>query len=218
VNAGPWQATEGGEMAARIHSTAQVAPGAELGEGVSVWQFAQVREGSKLGAGSIVGMGTYIDAGVIVGKNCKFQNHVATYLGLELEDGVFCGPCCVFTNDLFPRAINADGSLKGASDWTLTKTLVKYGAAIGANATIVCGTTIGRWALVGSGSVVTKDVPDFGLVRGNPARLAAFVSPRGKKMETVAPPVDGAATVTMRCPESGDTYEVDAAAWRSLFA
>jgi acetyltransferase-like isoleucine patch superfamily enzyme len=94
---------------------------------------------------------------------------------------VFVGPHVCFTNDLFPRAVNADGSLKAADDWVLAHTLVKFGAAIGANSTIVCGTTIGRWAMIGAGSVVTKDVPDYGLVVGNPARLIGYVSPSGKR-------------------------------------
>jgi UDP-2-acetamido-3-amino-2,3-dideoxy-glucuronate N-acetyltransferase len=189
---------------AKIHPTADVSPAAELGEGVSIWQNAQVREKTRIGDRTIVGMGTYIDVGVTVGKDCKFQNYVCTYAGVTIEDGVFCGPCVVFTNDLNPRAINADGSIKKATDWKMTPTLIKYGAALGANSTIVCGTTVGRFALVAAGSVVTKDVPDFGLVSGNPARLRAFVSAHGHKMHVVKEPKSGDAFVEMQCEKTGE--------------
>lgn len=126
--------------------------------------------------------GVYIDADVKIGDNVKIQNGISIYHGVTLEDGVFCGPHCVFTNDKFPRAINPDGSLKSASDWVVSETLVKTGASIGAHATIVCGVMIGKWAMIGAGSVVTKDVPDHGLVIGNPARLSGFVCYCGHKL------------------------------------
>jgi UDP-2-acetamido-3-amino-2,3-dideoxy-glucuronate N-acetyltransferase len=116
------------------------------------------------------------------GNNVKIQNGISVYHGVTLEDGVFCGPHCVFTNDRLPRAINPDGSPKAADDWVLSQTLVRSGASIGAHATIVCGVTIGRWAMVGAGAVVTRDVPDYGLVFGNPARLHGFVCPCGHKL------------------------------------
>ena len=173
-------------MATRIHPSAYIGASAQVGEGVSVWQNAQVRDGAVIGPRTIVGMGTYIDEGVVIGADCKFQNYVCTYRGLTLEDGVFCGPCVVFTNDMYPRAIAPDGGLKSVSDWTCTPTLVKYGAALGANCTIVCGVTIGRWAMVGAGSVVTRDVPDYALVVGNPARVIGYVNETGERM--TAPP------------------------------
>lgn len=173
-------------MAPRIHPSAHVGSNASLEDGVCIWQNAQVRDGARVGARTIVGMGTYIDEGVVVGADCKFQNYVCTYRGLTLEDGVFCGPCVVFTNDLFPRAIRADGGLKAVDDWTCTPTRVKYGASLGANSTVVCGVTIGRWAMVGAGSVVTRDVPDYALVVGNPARVVGYVNRRGEKV--AAPP------------------------------
>jgi UDP-2-acetamido-3-amino-2,3-dideoxy-glucuronate N-acetyltransferase len=200
-------------MPTRIHPSAHVSDQAELADGVSVWQNAQVREKTKIGARTIIGMGTYIDAGVQVGADCKFQNYVCTYAGVTIEDGVFCGPCVVFTNDLNPRAIRPDGGIKATTDWVLTETRVCYGAALGSNSTIVCGTRIGRWALVAAGSVVSKSVPDYALVSGNPARVRAFVSPAGFKMTVVSETPDG---VTMKCPKSGDLIEIPRADYNLL--
>lgn len=165
-----------------IHSTADVSPAASVGEGTKIWQDCQVREGAVIGRDCVLGKGVYIDAGVRVGDNVKIQNGVSVYSGVTLEDGVFCGPGSVFTNDKEPRAVNPDGSLKGSGDWAVGRTLVRYGASIGANATIVCGVTIGRWAMVGAGAVVTRDVPDHGLVLGNPARLRGFVCSCGGRL------------------------------------
>lgn len=169
-------------MATYIHPTAEVSDRAILGENCKIWHQAQVREGAVLGDNCIVGKGAYIDSGVQIGRNCKLQNRASVYHGVTIEDGVFVGPHVCFTNDLQPRAINPDGSLKSDSDWVESKTLVREGAAIGANSTIVAGITIGRWAMVGSGSVVTRDVPDYGLVYGNPARLHGYVSASGQKL------------------------------------
>ena len=169
-------------MSIRIQSTAEVSEQAQIGDGTSIWHQAQVRENAKIGRNCIISKGVYIDTGVIIGDNVKIQNYVSVYHGVTIEDGVFVGPHVCFTNDLYPRAINPDGSLKDPDDWVLRKTLIRRGAAIGANSTIVCGTIIGRWAMVGSGSVVTRDVPDYGLVMGNPAQLRGFVGPNGKKL------------------------------------
>ena len=158
-----------------VHPTAQVSPEATLGAGTSVWNWVQIREGARLGTQCIIAKGVYIDFGVQIGNRVKIQNHVSLYHGVTLEDGVFVGPHVCFTNDRLPRAINADGTLKGDSDWTVTPILVRTGAALGANSVILPGVTIGRWALVGAGAVVTRDVPDHGLVLGNPARLVGYV-------------------------------------------
>lgn len=173
-------------MANRIHPTAEVSPRAEIGEGTSIWHQAQVREEAKIGANCIIGKGVYIDAGVRIGNNVKIQNYVSVYHGVTIEDGVFVGPHVCFTNDLKPRAINPDGSLKAADDWVLTLTHILQGAALGANSTIRCGTTIGKWAMIGCGSVVTRDIPDYGLAWGNPAQLRGFACPCGTRLTKVS--------------------------------
>ncbi|HEX2194081.1 MAG TPA: acyltransferase [Candidatus Limnocylindria bacterium] len=154
----------------RIHASAEVAPSAAVGPGTSIWNQAQVREGARSGSGCVIGKNVYVDAGVVVGDRVKVQNNVSLYRGVTVEDGVFIGPHVVFTNDKVPRAVNADGTLKTAADWDVTPILVRHGAAVGANATVLPGVTIGRWAVVGSGAVVTRDVGDHELVVGNPAR------------------------------------------------
>jgi acetyltransferase-like isoleucine patch superfamily enzyme len=170
-------------MAIRIHSSAVVHEKATIGEGTQIWLFCQVRENVTIGENCVFGKNVYVDSDVVIGKNCKIQNNVSLFHGVTLEDGVFAGPHVCFTNDLRPRAVNPDLSLKSADDWVVSKTLVKKGAALGANSTIVCGVTVGEWAMVAAGSVVTKDVPDFALVRGNPARVVGYVFPDGSKAE-----------------------------------
>jgi len=155
---------------ARIHPTADVAPDASIGPGTSIWNQAQVREGARIGRDCVVGKNAYIDSGVVIGDRVKIQNNVSVYHGVTVEDGVFIGPHACFTNDKVPRAVNPDGSMKTDADWEVSPTLVRVGAAVGANATILPGVTIGRWAMVGSGAVVTRDVADHELVVGNPAR------------------------------------------------
>lgn len=172
-------------MSIRVHKTAEVSENADIGEGTSIWNQAQVRENARIGQNCIVGKGVYIDVGAIIGRNVKIQNNVSIYQGVTIEDGVFIGPHVCFTNDLRPRAINPDGSRKSVLDWTVTPTLIRQGAALGANSTIVCGVTIGKWASVGAGSVVTYNIPDYGLVYGNPARLHGFVCPCGGRLEII---------------------------------
>jgi UDP-2-acetamido-3-amino-2,3-dideoxy-glucuronate N-acetyltransferase len=165
---------------------AEIHPDAQVGEGSMIWRNAQIRESARVGASCIVGKDVYIEYGVCVGDRVKIQGAASLYDGLTIEDGVFVGPHVVFTNDKVPRAINPDGTLKSAADWSVGTTRVCYGASLGASAVIVTGVKIGRWAMVGSGAVVTKDVPDHALVAGNPARLIGWVSASGERCDSQA--------------------------------
>jgi acetyltransferase-like isoleucine patch superfamily enzyme len=191
----------------RIHSTAEVSPRASIGPGTSIWNQAQVREGVRIGSGCVIGKNAYIDADVVIGDNVKIGNNVSVFHGVSVEDGVFIGPHVCFTNDRIPRAINPDGSLKGADDWEVSPILVRHGAALGANSTIVPGVTIGRWAMVGSGSVVTKDVADHELVVGNPAHRLGSVCACGEPLRDHP---DGTAFVG-DCPRCGRPFPSEAA-------
>jgi acetyltransferase-like isoleucine patch superfamily enzyme len=200
-------------MSIRIHPTADVSPKAVIGEGSSVWHHAQIRENAKLGQNCVIGKGVFIDFDVCLGDNVKVQNYVSIYHGVTAEDGVFFGPHVCTTNDLQPRAINSDGSLKAADDWVLSKTLIKRGAALGANSTIICGITIGEWAMVGSGSVVTRDVPAHGLVYGNPARLHGFVCTCGTRLEKEA---QKGQNILAKCPKCGQQIEISIRDWEKI--
>lgn len=159
-----------------IHPSAVVSPEARIGPGTKVWVNSQIRERADIGQGCIISKDTYIDYEVRIGARCKIQNGVSVYHGVTLEDEVFVGPAACFTNDLYPRA--------GADDWQVSATLVKRGASIGANATIVCGTTIGEYAMVAAGSVVTRDVEPYSLVMGNPARHRGYVDQQGRRVDS----------------------------------
>ena len=167
--------------AAFVHPTAVVDPGAQLGDDTKVWHFCHVTTGARVGKGCVLGQNVVVGPDVSIGDRCKIQNNVSVFAGVTLEDGVFVGPHVCFTNDRVPRAVNPDGSLKAATDWQITETRVCTGAAIGANSTIVCGVAIGAWAMVGSGSVVTRPVPAYALVFGNPARRHGWVTPLGER-------------------------------------
>ena len=167
----------------RIHSSAVVSPKAKLGSGTSVWNNAQIREGVEIGENCILGKDVYVDFDVKVGSNVKIQNGSFLYHGLTVEDGVFIGPRVVFTNDVYPRAITPDGKLKGADDWEVGPILIKYGASIGTGAIIIPNVTVGRFALVAAGAVVSRSVPDHGLVMGVPARLVGYVCLCGSRMQ-----------------------------------
>ena len=197
-----------------VHPTSDVSSEAEIGSGTKIWQHCQIRENAKIGSNCILSKGVYIDAGVKIGNNVKIQNGISVYHGVTLEDGVFCGPHCVFTNDKRPRSINPDGSLKSGDDWIVSETLVKKGASIGAHATIICGNVLGQWSMVGAGAVVTKDIPDYGLVIGNPAKLIGFVCPCGEKLELTEESADHQKEhkhmddVSMICQNCQDTITI----------
>jgi UDP-2-acetamido-3-amino-2,3-dideoxy-glucuronate N-acetyltransferase len=182
-----------------VSATADVDPTAVIGPGSAVWHLGQVREYALLGPGCSIGRGAYIGPGVILGKNCKIQNYALVYEPALLEDGVFVGPAAVFTNDQFPRAINVDGSRKSAEDWVLVGVTVRTGASIGARAVCVAPVTIGRWAMVAAGAVVTKDVADYALVAGVPARQTGWVGRSGMRLQPVG-------DNEHLCPSTGERY------------
>ena len=187
----------------RIHPTADVSAAASIGDRTSIWNQAQVRERAHIGADCIIGKDAYVDFDVVVGDRCKVQNGALLYHGVTLESGVFVGPGAIFTNDRVPRAINPDGSLKGADDWTVGKTHVREGASIGAGAVIISGVTIGRFAMVGAGSVVTRDVDDYQLVFGNPARVHGWVTAAGERVSSRSEVDRAHAAAAARASESG---------------
>lgn len=192
-----------------VHPTAEVSSDASLGSGVYVWHHAQVREGASIGNNCVVGKGVYIDFGVTIGNNVKIQNNALIYHGVTIEDGVFIGPHACLTNDKVPRAITPDGYLKRDADWEVGKILVKYGASVGAGAVVLPQVTIGRFALVGAGAVVTKDVPDHGLVVGNPAGLMGYVCKCGRRLSEKGEKGkrDKGEKVLMWCEVCGEEYE-----------
>lgn len=157
-----------------IHPSAHVSDQAKIGEGTKVWINVQVRENVSIGTNCIISKDVYVDHGVQIGNNCKIQNSVSVYNGVTIEDDVFVGPNVSFTNDKVPRAFNPN--------WKITPTLVKKGVSLGANSTIVCGVTVGKYAMVAAGSVVTKNVPAYALVLGNPAKLIAYVCECGNRL------------------------------------
>ncbi len=161
-----------------VHPSAEVSSDAVVGPGSQVWNGAKIREGAVLGERCRIGLGVYIDSRVTIGDGVKIQNGVSVYEGVTIEDGVFVGPHVAFTNDLYPRAIDPDG--RPRDEWQIAPTLVEYGASIGASAVIVCGVVIHRWAMVGAGAVVTKDVPAHALVLGVPAQVAGYVCRCGR--------------------------------------
>ncbi|MBN2881012.1 N-acetyltransferase [Candidatus Woesearchaeota archaeon] len=186
-----------------IHNTATIDSGAQIGEGTDVWHYSHVRETSKIGNKCNIGQNCYIDFDVVIGNGVKIQNNVSVWHGVTIADDVFIGPCVTFTNDLYPRAFIWEDS-------RVETTLIKKGASIGANSTIICGNRIiGEYSMIAAGSVVTKNVPDFGLVRGNPAKLVGFVCKCGHKLNVVREQDN---FVIMKCSTnckySGEEYKI----------
>ena len=163
-------------MSAFIHESSYVDEDVQIGEDTKVWYFCHIQKGARIGKNCSLGQNVNISNNVKIGDGVKIQNNVAVYEGVEIEDDVFCGPSCVFTNDLTPRAKYP----KGHENYK--KTVIRRGASIGANATIVCGHDIGRYAFVGAGAVVTKNVPDYAMVYGSPARIRGYVCQCGEKL------------------------------------
>jgi len=189
-----------------VHPTAIIEEDVAIGEGTRIWHFVHVRKKAKIGKNCNIGKGVYIDTEVEIGNNVKIQNFVSVYKGVRIEDDVFIGPHATFTNDLYPRSFN--------EDWELVPTLVRRGASIGANATILCGITIGEYAMVGAGAVVTKDVPPFGLVFGNPARLRGFVCYCGRKLEKIVEETES--EVVFKCSFCGKAVRIVKEHYRRL--
>lgn len=178
--------------AAYIHPTAQVSDQATIGDDTRIWSQAQVREGATLGSECNIGKNVYVDFDVKIGNRVKIQNNSSVYHGVTVDDGVFIGPHVCFCNDMTPRAITPDGKLKGNDDWEVGPSHVKRGASVGAGSIILPNVTIGEFAMIGAGSVVTRDVPDHGLVYGNPARQHGFVCGCGRALAGLeTPPADG---------------------------
>ena len=184
-------------MPATVHPSAIVDAGAQLGDGTRVWHFAHVCAGARIGAGCSLGQGVFVGNDVLIGNGVKVQNNVSVYDAVTLEDDVFCGPSMVFTNVVNPRAavVRKD---------EYRRTLVRRGATLGANCTLVCGTTVGAYAFVGAGAVVTVNVPDYALVVGVPARRIGWMSRHGQRL---ALPASGQGRAT--CPDTGETYRLD---------
>ena len=178
------------------HESAYVDEGAEIGAGTKIWHFSHVMKGAKIGERCVFGQNVNVDGGVTIGNNVKVQNNVSIYTGAVIEDDVFLGPSCVLTNVTNPRSQVNRHSL-------YEKTLIRRGATVGANATIVCGVTLGRYCFIAAGSVVTKDVPDYALMMGNPARQKGWMSRHGHILKN--PDANGA----MVCPESGFRYRLE---------
>jgi acetyltransferase-like isoleucine patch superfamily enzyme len=197
----------------QIHPTADVSSLARIGDGTKIWHQVQIREGARIGRSCIIGKGVYIDSNVLIGDQVKIQNGASVYHGVTIEDGVFIGPHACLTNDRLPRAITAEGQLKREADWEVGRILVQYGASIGAGAIILPGVTVGRFALVGAGAIVARDVVAHGLVLGNPAKLVGFVCACGHRLveanEGLALRIEQQALRISRqfsCPDCGRDY------------
>jgi len=181
-------------MSVMIHPSAIVDDGAEIGDGSRIWHFTHVCAGARIGRNVSLGQSVFVGNRVMIGDGCKVQNNVSVYDNVTLEEGVFCGPSMVFTNVHNPRAL-----IERKSEYR--NTLVRRGATLGANCTVICGTTIGQFAFIGAGAVITRDVPDFALMVGVPARQIGWMSAFGERLDL---PLEGQAETT--CPHTGDRY------------
>jgi UDP-2-acetamido-3-amino-2,3-dideoxy-glucuronate N-acetyltransferase len=186
-----------------VHQSSYVDEPCQIGAGTKIWHFSHIMRDSCIGVGCNIGQNVVISPQVRIGDNVKIQNNVSVYTGVEMEDDVFCGPSMVFTNVINPRShVSRKDEYK--------RTLVKRGASLGANSTVICGNTIGRYAFIGAGAVVTRDVPDFALLVGNPGRIAGWMCRCGVKLDLPTDPSDGQAT----CPACGISYRKSSAVVR----
>lgn len=200
------------DPAVTVHPSADVEVDVEIGPGTAVWHRAQIRSGARLGTECIVGRDAYIDTGVIIGDRVKIQNAALLYHGVTVGSGVFIGPGAILTNDRYPRAVTSTGDLARANDWTVTPTRLEDGCSIGAGAVVVAGCDVGPFATVGAGAVVTRPVPAYALVAGNPARRIGWVCECGARLSTAeggpAPAEHEryAADSALGCARCGRTY------------
>ena len=187
-------------MTYTLHPTVLLGDSTEIGDGAQIWHNSQIREKVSIGKTCVIGRNVYVGPGVKIGSNCKIQNNALIYEPAVIADGVFIGPGVILTNDQYPRAVNSDLSLKSGSDWNAVGVSIDEGASIGAGSVCVAPVLIGRWALVAAGSVVTKNVPDFALVGGVPARQLGWVGKNGQKLLEEQG--------IFVCPSSGEKYEL----------
>lgn len=187
-------------MTSFVHETVDLDDNVSLGENSKVWHYAQIRSGAVIGDSCIIGRGAYIGTGVTMGKACKVQNYALVYEPASLGNGVFIGPAVVLTNDQFPRSVSPNFDLKGGDDWEAVGVTIDDGASIGARAVCVAPVRIGKWATVAAGAVVTKDVPDFALVVGVPARRVGWVGKQGHPLQSLG-------NGKFECPVDGSIYE-----------
>lgn len=191
-----------------LHGSVLVGDSTEIGDGTQIWHNSQIRENASIGKTCVIGRNVYVGPGVKIGSNCKIQNNALIYEPAVMADGVFIGPGVILTNDQYPRAVNSDLSLKSGSDWNAVGVSIDLGASIGAGSVCVAPVLIGRWALVAAGSVVTRDVPDFALVGGVPARQLGWVGKNGQKLFEEKG--------IFICPSSGDRYELNGETLREV--
>ena len=198
------------DPSARVHPSADLEADVSVGPRTSIWNRAQVRRGARIGAECIVGRDAFIDEDVVIGDRVKIQNAALIYHGVIVEDGVFIGPNAILTNDRFPRSITADGELARADDWVVSPIRLRTGSSIGAGAVVVAGNDVGRFATVGAGAVVTRDVPDHALVAGNPARRLGWVCACGRRLaDAKGEPFAAHASGAAACPACGARYDID---------
>jgi UDP-2-acetamido-3-amino-2,3-dideoxy-glucuronate N-acetyltransferase len=170
------------DPSARVHATADLEPDVTVGARTSIWHRAQLRTGATIGADCVIGRDAFIDEGVVIGDRVKIQNQALIYHGVTVESGVFIGPGAILTNDRYPRAVTSSGDLASADDWTVSPILLREGCSIGAGAIVVAGTEVGRYAMVGAGGVVTRNVTNYALVAGSPAKRIGWVCACGERL------------------------------------